>query len=225
MVRKRRTEYGETSASQGTRGGSGRAMPRYPPESVSSEQQRGHGQGRGWITTNPQYSQPGHGELGSSYQGRGSSQSRGSTAQQQPRGPIPGYEGYGSPQPRGRIPPLQQYERRGSGSMASGRVVGTSAAGSSRPLPPDLHQASSQASSSRQLEESSVSQQFQQLAVVDDIPSQAMEAVVPVAPSSKSLRFPLRPGKGNSGVKCVVKANHFFAELPDKDLHQFDVSF
>jgi eukaryotic translation initiation factor 2C len=27
------------------------------------------------------------------------------------------------------------------------------------------------------------------------------------------------------GQRCIVKANHFFAELPDKDLHQYDVSF
>jgi eukaryotic translation initiation factor 2C len=26
------------------------------------------------------------------------------------------------------------------------------------------------------------------------------------------------------GQKCIVKANHFFAELPDKDLHQYDVA-
>ncbi|KAI5080699.1 hypothetical protein GOP47_0003882 [Adiantum capillus-veneris] len=42
--------------------------------------------------------------------------------------------------------------------------------------------------------------------------------------SSKSMRFPLRPGKGHTGTKCIVKANHFFAELPDKDLHQYDVT-
>ncbi|MCO5572743.1 hypothetical protein L7F22_026502 [Adiantum nelumboides] len=42
--------------------------------------------------------------------------------------------------------------------------------------------------------------------------------------SSKNMRFPLRPGKGQAGTKCIVKANHFFAELPDKDLHQYDVS-
>ena len=46
----------------------------------------------------------------------------------------------------------------------------------------------------------------------------------PVPTSSKSMRFPLRPGKGSCGIKCMVKANHFFAELPDKDLHQYDVS-
>ncbi|CAM8929755.1 unnamed protein product [Rhodiola kirilowii] len=46
-----------------------------------------------------------------------------------------------------------------------------------------------------------------------------------IAPaSSKAVRFPLRPGMGSTGKKCIVKANHFFAELPDKDLHQYDVS-
>uniref|UniRef100_A0A1D1Z031 Protein argonaute 10 n=2 Tax=Magnoliopsida TaxID=3398 RepID=A0A1D1Z031_9ARAE len=42
--------------------------------------------------------------------------------------------------------------------------------------------------------------------------------------SSKLVRFPSRPGFGQVGTKCVVKANHFFAELPDKDLTQYDVS-
>lgn len=42
--------------------------------------------------------------------------------------------------------------------------------------------------------------------------------------SSKSLSFPRRPGFGQVGTKCIVKANHFFAELPDKDLSHYDVS-
>ncbi|KAL8485113.1 hypothetical protein ACS0TY_027417 [Phlomoides rotata] len=42
--------------------------------------------------------------------------------------------------------------------------------------------------------------------------------------SSKSLTFPARPGFGQLGTKCVVKANHFFAELPNKDLNQYDVT-
>uniref|UniRef100_A0A0D6QYC9 Uncharacterized protein n=1 Tax=Araucaria cunninghamii TaxID=56994 RepID=A0A0D6QYC9_ARACU len=42
--------------------------------------------------------------------------------------------------------------------------------------------------------------------------------------SSKSVRFPRRPGKGQTGTKCVVKANHFFTELPKTDLHQYDVT-
>ena len=41
--------------------------------------------------------------------------------------------------------------------------------------------------------------------------------------SSKSLTFARRPGYGQVGTKCIVKANHFFAELPDKDLNQYDV--
>lgn len=45
-----------------------------------------------------------------------------------------------------------------------------------------------------------------------------------VPSSSKSLRFAPRPGFGQAGTKCVVKANHFFAQLPEKDLHQYDVS-
>ena len=47
------------------------------------------------------------------------------------------------------------------------------------------------------------------------------QPLIPV--SSKALRFPLRPGMGRTGTKCMVKANHFYAELPDKDLHQYDV--
>lgn len=43
--------------------------------------------------------------------------------------------------------------------------------------------------------------------------------------SSKSLSFAQRPGFGQVGTKCIVKANHFFAELPDKDLNQYSVSF
>ncbi|KAG5075120.1 hypothetical protein JHK84_056351 [Glycine max] len=42
--------------------------------------------------------------------------------------------------------------------------------------------------------------------------------------SSKSLTFARRPGYGQVGTKCIVKANHFFAELPDKDLNQYDVT-
>ena len=41
--------------------------------------------------------------------------------------------------------------------------------------------------------------------------------------SSKSLGFPPRPGLGQAGTRCIVKANHFFAELPDKDLIHYDV--
>ncbi|XP_073046923.1 protein argonaute 10-like isoform X1 [Primulina eburnea] len=42
--------------------------------------------------------------------------------------------------------------------------------------------------------------------------------------SSKSLNFASRPGYGQLGTRCIVKANHFFAELPNKDLNQYDVT-
>ncbi|KAL4284664.1 hypothetical protein GQ457_16G029180 [Hibiscus cannabinus] len=52
--------------------------------------------------------------------------------------------------------------------------------------------------------------------------SSGMEMGFPT--SSKSLNFAPRPGYGQVGTKCIVKANHFFAELPDKDLNQYDVT-
>ncbi|KAJ8543196.1 hypothetical protein K7X08_005719 [Anisodus acutangulus] len=42
--------------------------------------------------------------------------------------------------------------------------------------------------------------------------------------SSKSLCFAPRSGYGQLGTKCIVKANHFLAELPDKDFNQYDVT-
>jgi len=67
-----------------------------------------------------------------------------------------------------------------------------------------------------------VQQQFQQLAITGQ--GSTSQAIQMAPASSKSVRFPLRPGKGTYGSRCIVKANHFFAELPDKDLHQYDVS-
>ncbi|VAI63851.1 unnamed protein product [Triticum turgidum subsp. durum] len=49
-------------------------------------------------------------------------------------------------------------------------------------------------------------------------------AEAPIPASSKAIRFPVRPGKGSAGTRCLVKANHFIAHLPDKDLHHYDVS-
>lgn len=49
-----------------------------------------------------------------------------------------------------------------------------------------------------------------------------METGLPT--SSKSLSFARRPGYGQIGTKCTVKANHFFAELNEKDLNHYDVT-
>ncbi|XP_042492138.1 protein argonaute PNH1-like [Macadamia integrifolia] len=42
--------------------------------------------------------------------------------------------------------------------------------------------------------------------------------------SGKGFMFQRRPGFGYAGTKCIVKANHFLVELPDKDLNQYDVT-
>ena len=41
----------------------------------------------------------------------------------------------------------------------------------------------------------------------------------------KSLMFHRRPGYGLLGTKCMVKANHFLAEIPGSDLSHYSVSF
>ncbi|KAG8074533.1 hypothetical protein GUJ93_ZPchr0006g42628 [Zizania palustris] len=59
-----------------------------------------------------------------------------------------------------------------------------------------------------------------------DLSMQDQEIVqtLPASVFSKSFKFPHRPGSGSIGTRCLVKANHFFAQLQDKDLHQYDVS-
>ncbi|KAJ8490512.1 hypothetical protein OPV22_012233 [Ensete ventricosum] len=239
MVRKRRTETsgpGESSESRGSSSPSGRAGPQRPSERGRGPQQQGGGTGRGWAPSSPQQPQQGGRGGGGYYQGRGG---RPQPRDVQQLGASSQYQGRGGPQPRGGMPPQQQYGgRRGGRGMAAGRGVGPSAAGPSRPPAPELHQATqapyqatqtapSQASSSRLVEISTteVAEQYQHLSIQGVASSsQAIQPVVLPASSSKSVRFPVRPGKGTFGVKCVVKANHFFAELPDKDLHQYDVS-
>ncbi|KAJ7970200.1 Protein argonaute [Quillaja saponaria] len=217
MVRKRRTELprgGESSESReaGPSGGRGSQGPTEriapPPQQLAAGGESGSQGGRGRVP------QGGYGG------GRG----RGMLQQQYGGSGTPDYQG------RGRGGPPEQGGRGGYG-VGSGRGTGPSSGGPSRHLP-ELHQAtpvqyqagvtpqpkvSEASSSSRPPEPLQVEEQFGQLSIQP-------EAAAPVPPSSKSVRFPLRPGKGICGTKCVVKANHFFAELPNKDLHQYDVT-
>jgi len=146
------------------------------------------------------------------------------------------YRGRGGPQqPRGGMHPQQYVGGRGGSAPSSG---------SARPSSPELHQATEQQStyptprtpqaveastaSSQQMATSQINfgqieQQFQQLTTGTSSVSGDPQADQAIA-SSKSMRFPLRPGKGRAGKICIVKANHFFVELPDKDLYQYDVS-
>lgn len=223
-----------------------------PPESQPRDSQgrggyqvRGGYQGRGGP---PEY-QPRDNQGRGGYQGRGgpTSQHPGGPPEVQPRGyqgrggppsQHPGggpteYQGRGGPRPRGGVP--QPHGGHGRGSVGS-----SVPSGPSRSVP-ELHQAPNVqhqapvavspstpgAGSSSQPAEAEVStgqvqQQFQQLAIRDQ--SSTSQAVQMAPASSKSVRFPPRPGKGTYGSRCIVKANHFFAELPDKDLHHYDVS-
>ncbi|XP_039124258.1 protein argonaute 1B-like isoform X2 [Dioscorea cayenensis subsp. rotundata] len=236
MVRKTRVEPSGSEEGSGSQepGGIGRTQ-----RPVLQQQGGGRG-GRGWIPANPQ--QPYHGGRGGGfYQVRGSGpQTHGGMAQpQQGARPPTEYQVRGRGQQRGGMT-QQQYHggHRGGGQMTGGLGGGPSVAGPSRPSVPELHQATQAPypaapsslsiagpSQSPMMTAVQVTEHIESLSLKDEVPtSQASQQVVPVAPSSRSMRFPLRPGKGSNGTKCVVKANHFFAELPDKDLHQYDVS-
>ncbi|KAL2555325.1 Protein argonaute 1 [Forsythia ovata] len=223
MVRKKRTDHsggGENPDSQETGGGRGHVQ--RPPTQQLQQQQGG---GRGWGQQRGGYG---------GQDGRG-----GRVSPQQYNGGPPEYQqGRGGQQYQGGPPP----QRRGG---IGGGHGAPSAGGLSRPPAPELHQATqapsqsgvttqplpyqrpaethAEADSSSQPPEptsSQVTQQIQQHVIqLKASPSHAMQPA-----SSKSMRFPLRPGKGSYGTKCIVKANHFFAEMPDKDFHQYDVS-
>ncbi|XP_051136528.1 protein argonaute 1-like [Andrographis paniculata] len=242
MVRKRRTDPQAGGGSGGGGGGggegsetqetAGRGAPQRPPQQPQQPQQPpapqqhpGGMQGRGWA---PQRG---------GYGGRGGRGGRG-PSQQPYYGAPPEYQ-----QGRG----VPQYPQGGSyrpGPYVGGRGPPPSSGGPSRPIGSELHQATQSpyqaapshtspygstsealqgASSSSQVPPPApqeVTEQFEQLSLQKEVaPSTELAPV-----SSKSVRFPLRPGKGNIGTRCIVKANHFFAELPDKDLHQYDVS-
>lgn len=225
MVRKKRGGDlpGGSSESQESGAGGGRGSQR-PPERAAAPPQQGGGYqgGRGW---GPQ-SQAGGVRGG--YAGRG-------------RGGMPHQQQYGGPgeyQARGRGGPPQQGGRGGYGGRGGGGRGGPSFGGPSRPPAPELHQASpapyqpvvnpqsvpSESGSLTQPEElASTIEKVQELTIQHE--AATSQAIQPLPASSKSVRFPLRPGKGSTGTRCIVKANHFFAELPDRDLHQYDVSY
>ncbi|GAB4850453.1 argonaute 1 [Ancistrocladus abbreviatus] len=236
MGRKKRPEQpveGESSHPQQTGGGSGRDGAGQQPPQQSPGGHQGGGRGPG-----PQAQQGGRGGYAG---GRGGGQ-RGGMAQQQYAGQFEYHVRGAQQQPRGGAVP----QRRGA---SSGGGRGRPVVGPFRPPVPELHQAaqapyqaratttqampnikpaetqaevsSSTIPPSELATSSQVVQQLQQLTVQE---GQSSHSIQPAPASSKAMRFPLRPGKGSTGIRCIVKANHFFAELPDKDLHQFDVT-
>lgn len=249
MVRKRRTKLPITSggsdsqeASSSTGHGTQHPVERAPPQQ-GGRYQGGRG-GGGGTTPQAQY-----GGRGGASGGHREYQRQGGVVHQQSGGPSAEYQGRGY-QPHGGMLPQQSDAAipdcggRHKGSSRSGNAGGHGGGGlSDRQLVPELHQTShapfqaayptpqisfmegsSQASSSFQLPETAdMVQQLQQLSIQSKgTSSLASQSVAPAA-SSKSMRFPLRPGKGSIGFRCIVKANHIFAELPDRDLHHYDV--
>ncbi|CAN0891403.1 Protein argonaute 1 [Linum grandiflorum] len=156
--------------------------------------------------------QPQQGGRGAGYGGRGGA------PQNQP------YGGPGDYQGRGRGGPPQQGGGRGyGGGREGGDPPYAPPSGPSRAPVPELHQAtpppiqvgvspqpkhseasSSQSPSPSPSQATAVSQQMQQLTIQQEVPaSQSIQSAL--APgSSKSVRFPLRPGQGRVGSKCVV---------------------
>lgn len=223
---------GKKKRSEGPGGGESSETQRPAERSAPPQQQAAapggtgpQGGGRGW---GPQGGRGGYGGGRS----RGMPQQQYAIPQQQ-YGAPPDYQG------RGRGGSSQQGGRggygggRGGGGVGGGRGLGSSYGGHSRPPVPELHQATSvqsyptgvspqpilpEASSSLPPEPVDLEQSMGQMVIHSEA------APTPPPQSKSSMRFPLRPGKGSYGIKCIVKANHFFAELPNKDLHQYDVS-
>ncbi|KAL5983193.1 hypothetical protein ACLOJK_017277 [Asimina triloba] len=242
MPRKKRTEQPkaeESSQSPEASSSVGRGI-QQPVGRTLTQQQEGGGRGGGQhigAPVVPLAQQGGHPGVYPQRGGLMPHQAGGTSTESQGRGYLPR-------EPYGAGTTMPEAGGRGRGGAPWGGPRGGHGP-SSRPSNPELHQASpatyqaaypaQQVPTGRSLESAQhasssspmveVTQQFQELAIQAGAPSQAIQPVVqPVAPSSKSVRFPLRPGKGIKGTKCQVKANHFSVELPDKNLHQYDVS-
>ncbi|PKU82020.1 protein argonaute 1C-like [Dendrobium catenatum] len=243
MVRKRRTALpgyadggGEGSGSQNPGGGrrdgaqtstvsqqQGGTHHSPAPQELGGAQnsQAPGGAGRACGPVNPQ--QLG-GRSAGYHQSGGGQPSRGSMVQQQ--APRMGFQHPGGQQGSGES--QQHHAGRRVGAYASaGQGICPSVAESSKlQRRPELHQATqtphqaAPAPTSSSSPDVALMEGFQDLSLQAE--SSASRAMVPV--SSKSMRFPLRPGKGSYGTKCLVKANHFLVELPKKDLHHYDVS-
>ncbi|GMH17535.1 hypothetical protein Nepgr_019376 [Nepenthes gracilis] len=236
MVRNKQSDQrgeGKSSRPQQAGGSTGRGgVPQQPMQQSPGGY---YGRGRDW---GPQMQQ---GRLAGYSGGRGGAQCGGMAQQHYARQLE--FQVRGAQQQPGDGP----LPQRRAGGAVGGSGVGP-AVGTFQPPVPELHQAapapnqagtiatqacpsgkpeevqaetSFSAPSSEQVASSQVAMQFQHLTLQE---GQSSQAVQPVPACSKAMRFPVRPGKGSTGTKCIVKANHFFAELLDKDWHQYDVS-
>ncbi|KAI5085087.1 hypothetical protein GOP47_0001256 [Adiantum capillus-veneris] len=120
--------------------------------------------------------------------------------------------------PRKRKTPKEGAEASTQASCSSQQPERTTQEGRGQPQPPTPVTTTQSATGL-----TDVTEQLQRVDIQEPSLS-ASSSAVPVPTSSKKLRYPERPGFGKVGRSCIVKANHFLAELPDADLHHYDVS-
>ncbi|KAL6509700.1 hypothetical protein OROGR_023010 [Orobanche gracilis] len=227
----------------GGRGVGGGRMPPQEYQQQSGPQYQQHSGSQYQQQSGPQYQQQSgphyEQQSGSHYQQQSGPQYQQQSGPQYQQQSGPQYQQQSGPQYQREEPPAQRR-----GGYARGSPV-YPAGGPSRPPAPELHQATTHSpyqvmdlsqpkphgrpaeahlgdGSTTPLSPevvSEVSDQIQQLSLQSE--ASLSQEIQPA--SSKSMRFPLRPDKGQKGIKCIVKANHFLAELPEKDLHQYDV--
>ncbi|EEE66396.1 hypothetical protein OsJ_22736 [Oryza sativa Japonica Group] len=187
----------------GGRGGGGRGRGSYYPQAQQYHPQ-GHG-GRG----------------GAGYYHGAAPQPRGAMVVQQWRPATAAAEHLGHQQPYNSSVRPQHYY--GPSAIAPELLQAMDAPHEPPANVSSPEAASPEASSPRSLA-LEVTEQLQDLSVQYQLSESQEEIVQHVPVSTKSFKFPHRPGSGSIGTRCLVKANHFFAQLPDKDLHQYDVS-
>ncbi|KAM6550112.1 hypothetical protein CsatB_021788 [Cannabis sativa] len=111
----------------------------------------------------------------------------------------------------------------GRGGRGGGGRSGGGGYASTTPIPqPSIPAPVPGPSSSTTSTASSLSREVDKKLTLQD-PAAAATVRVPPA-SSKSVRFPVRPGYGTVGRKCVVKANHFLVKVAERDLCHYDVT-
>ncbi|XP_047058856.1 protein argonaute 1D-like [Lolium rigidum] len=166
----------------------------------------------------------GGGRSGGMGQGRGARPGPGRDGfYPQPQYQQGGGRGGAAYQPRGAMPPPAQQWR-----PAGPAPVRNNGAGPPAPIAPELRQAMVDAAPREHADVPEVvtGQQLSALSMEEagaDL-SAAFVVQPPIPLPGDSYKFPHRPGSGRLGTRCLVKANHFLAELPDKDLHQYDVA-
>ncbi|KAH9700183.1 protein argonaute 5 [Citrus sinensis] len=134
--------------------------------------------------------------------------------------PAPSFQrgGGGAAGPRGRG---RQGQRGGAGR---GSHSGSGAAPSS---PHTASTSTAPAPSSPSVSASASAPSSSSVSTLVEETEQKLTLAAPAAAtlppsSSQAMRFPVRPGFGTVGKKCVVRANHFMVQLAERDIHHYD---